>query len=245
MKRNVLHFILDDLSPEHTRLPARTPHMDGLAARGVRFGSRLLPVCVVLPIPPVLLHRPQRQRFARLRFRRVEPWRALAARAPQTARLGGLGFGKLLQYELRDSGRAIAIVRDERTRSARASVHARRWERRRTPTSNPRSTMATAVRRVWDYVQQPRPRCALRDAPPPSGSISRRRLPVAWCALGASSRATSAPPSIASSPTRPRRQLRLLFGSAVSRYRKPALASPTARRRSRGGRGTAERVLAS
>ena len=39
MKRNVLHFILDDLSPEHTRLPARTPHIDGLAARGVRFGS--------------------------------------------------------------------------------------------------------------------------------------------------------------------------------------------------------------
>ena len=39
MKRNVLHFILDDLSPELTRLPARTPHIDGLAARGVRFGS--------------------------------------------------------------------------------------------------------------------------------------------------------------------------------------------------------------
>ena len=39
MKRNVLHFILDDLSPEHARTPARTPHIDGLAARGVRFGS--------------------------------------------------------------------------------------------------------------------------------------------------------------------------------------------------------------
>jgi hypothetical protein len=39
MKRNVLHFILDDLSPEHTRLPARTPHIDGLAQRGVRFGA--------------------------------------------------------------------------------------------------------------------------------------------------------------------------------------------------------------
>ena len=38
-KRNVLHFILDDLSPEHTRLPARTPHIDGLAQRGVRFGA--------------------------------------------------------------------------------------------------------------------------------------------------------------------------------------------------------------
>ena len=49
MKRNVLHFILDDLSPEHARTPARTPHIDGLAARGVRFGAAF---CQFAPSPP-------------------------------------------------------------------------------------------------------------------------------------------------------------------------------------------------